>query len=410
MRSRALRVTLTLLAVAGIGAAAWFSWAAHARLETTLRTASTFNDTRQAALRHAYELQAAQQAYVAAGQNTAFWFDRVTGTADRLRSQLPELRAATQSGTAAAALTDAASALEQFEQIDKRVRGYASSGQLLLAADIIFSDGLETAGAIVTGLERAGDEHARGLADARTAALREQVTVVAAAAIGVLLVLLLLMPVPRAVESGAVAATSAPVRVDDERDDAGLSLRPTAPEPRPTSTPAAADPPPAAEPSRAQEPSVELEMLAAVCTDIARLSDTTGIPAILERSAEALDATGLVLWLVDASRSELTPIAAHGYSASVLARLGALPVGAKNATAAAFRTGLLQTVSADGDASGAIAAPLVSPAGCLGVMAAEVRHDAERHPDRLAAASIVAAQLATIIGPPAAEDRSQAVL
>ena len=98
MRSRALRVTLTLLAVAGIGAAAWFSWAAHARLETTLRTASTFNDTRQAALRHAFELQAAQQAYVAAGQNTAFWFDRVTGTADRLRSQLPGLRAATQSG------------------------------------------------------------------------------------------------------------------------------------------------------------------------------------------------------------------------------------------------------------------------------------------------------------------------
>lgn len=409
MRSRALRVTLTLLAAAGIGAAAWFSWAAHARLETTLRTVSTFNDTRQAALRHAFELQAAQQAYVAAGQNTAFWFDRVTGTADRLRGLLPELRAATQSGTAAAALTEAGSALEQFEQIDRRVRGYASSGQLLLAADIIFSDGLETAGAIVTALDRAADEHARGLADARAATLREQVTVVASAAVGVLLAMLMLLPVPRATGNGERAAPTATARTDDERDDAGLRLRPRAPEPRPTPASAAAAALPAAAP-RVQEPSVELEMLASVCTDIARLSDTTGIPAILERSAEALDATGLVLWLVDASGSELTPIAAHGYSASVLARLGALPVGAKNATAAAFRTGLLQTVSADGDASGAIAAPLVSPAGCLGVMAAEVRHHAERHPDRLAAASIVAAQLATIIGPPAAEDRSRAAL
>jgi hypothetical protein len=45
-------------------------------------------------------------------------------------------------------------------------------------------------------------------------------------------------------------------------------------------------------------------------------------------------------------------------------------------------------------------------------MAAEVRHGGENQSARLAAASIVAAQLGMIIGPPAAqsEDRSTAAL
>jgi GAF domain-containing protein len=84
-----------------------------------------------------------------------------------------------------------------------------------------------------------------------------------------------------------------------------------------------------------------------------------------------------------------------------------LPLSAENATTAAFRTGVLQTVSADGDTNGAIAAPLVSPGGCLGVMSAEMRHNGEKQPDRLAAAMIVAAQLATIVGPPAARGEAR---
>jgi hypothetical protein len=41
-------------------------------------------------------------------------------------------------------------------------------------------------------------------------------------------------------------------------------------------------------------------------------------------------------------------------------------------------------------------------------MAAEVRHDAERQEMKLAAATIVAAQLATLVGPPAARNNSKA--
>jgi hypothetical protein len=44
---------------------------------------------------------------------------------------------------------------------------------------------------------------------------------------------------------------------------------------------------------------------------------------------------------------------------------------------------------------------LVTSGGCVGVMAAEVRHQGERHDTVLATAGIVAAQLATLVGPPA---------
>jgi hypothetical protein len=44
-------------------------------------------------------------------------------------------------------------------------------------------------------------------------------------------------------------------------------------------------------------------------------------------------------------------------------------------------------------------------------MSAELRHGAQKQPARLAAASILAAQLAALVGPPAAaDDRNSAAL
>jgi hypothetical protein len=148
-----------------------------------------------------------------------------------------------------------------------------------------------------------------------------------------------------------------------------------------------------------------------VCTDLARLSDTSMLPAILERAAAALDASGLVLWIADQDGTALVPIATHGYPASVVSRMGTLRADGENATASAFRTGLLQTVSATASSNAAIAVPLLASAGCRGVMSAEIRQGAQKQPARLAAASILAAQLAALVGPPAAaEDRNSAAL
>jgi hypothetical protein len=148
--------------------------------------------------------------------------------------------------------------------------------------------------------------------------------------------------------------------------------------------------------------------VASLCSELARVVDTQALPALLARTATVLDASGIVLWIADPDGRELAPIITHGYPQQVVSRLGTILQGAENATAAAFRTSLLQTVHGDAISNGAIAAPLVTPAGCVGVMAAEVRNDAEKEAARLATATIVAAQLATLVGPPSA--RAQARL
>lgn len=435
MRSRALRVSLTLLAVAGIGVAAWFCWTLQTRITSIDNQSSAFMQARLAASRHAADLQAAQQAYVAAGQNEAFWFERVTAAFASLRAAVQEMQAATASAGAGAALAELTTSIDEFEARDRRVRSYASEGQKLLAADVIFADGVDASARIHATIERTAEAAALDRTAERRLLARDQALAAGAAAGGAVLIMLLLVPVPAAPRGDE--PVTAEVRRDAHPADAlNLDLRPAAARPRsrtqpasvsaarPVDRPAAArqsEPAPAAAPVARKPapapappaaPALELQAIARVCTDLARLDDTNAVPAILERMAAALDAPGLVLWVADAGGTELVPIAAHGYPASVLSRMRALPVTSENATTAAFRTGLLQTVSAQGDASGAIAAPLMSPSGCLGVMSAEVRHDGEKQADRLAAAAIVAAQLATIVGPPAARagDRSTAAI
>jgi hypothetical protein len=405
MRSRAARLTLTLLAVVAIGAAAYFAWTTRIRARVAVENAAAFEAARASAVRDAFELRAAQQAYVAAGQTEAFWFERVAATADALRSGLNTLTSAAQAPAAGVALEEADAALQDFEQSDRRIRRYASTGQKLLASDIIFSDGFEASSRIISALDRAGEVSAGAVATVSREAERQQIMAAAGAAALAIFVMLVLTPVAGAVATPVTPAE--PARVDS----AGLDLRTASRAAKPPADPpveVAKAPVPAPQPPQS---TTEIQSVAAVCADLARLSDTENLPVILAKTAAMLDASGLVLWVVHPDGEELVPIAAYGYPASVLSRMGTLRTDAENATAAAFRTGLLQTVSAGAGVYGAIAAPLVSPSGSRGVMAAEVRHGGENQSARLAAASIVAAQLGMIIGPAAqSEDRSTAAL
>ena len=428
MRSRAVRVTLTLLVVAAFGAAAYFSWTIHTLGRAERQAAAAFDQTRITALRDAYELRATQQGYVAAGQNETFWFGKVTELVESLRAAITTLKSATISPAALAFVESAAAALGKFEQADGRARNYAAGGQKLLASDVIFSNGLDAAVQIATALEQAGF----ALSEASQAAEAERTRQLALAAGGsaafAILALLLLTPMAAAaaetpvatVQENAFGADSLRLREDvkpperrpaTSRDNRDAARRRVAP---PSATPSAATAA-SATTSSVGMPSIqaplELQGLAAVCTDLARLSDTSMLPGILERAAAALDASGLVLWIADQDGRRLVPIATHGYPASVVSRMGTLQVDGENATAAAFRTGLLQTVSGTQNSSGAIAVPLLASAGCRGVMSAEIRTGAHKYPARLAAASILAAQLASLLGPPAAaEDRNSAAL
>src|SRR5688500_14269109 len=176
MRSRAVRITLMLLAFGAIAAAAYLTWSADNRLSTARRSQTSFEDAYTAALRETYELRSIQQAYVAAGQNETFWIEKSGAASQGLRAALDLLTSGSQSPAIHAAIEAAAQSLEAFEQIDRRARAYATTGQKLLASDIIFSDGREAAEKMVASLTDVRDlSRAEGAAGARDARL-ERIT------------------------------------------------------------------------------------------------------------------------------------------------------------------------------------------------------------------------------------------
>jgi hypothetical protein len=392
MRNLAVRVALAGLFVVVCGAAAYLLSSNEFRTQRDGGAFRAFESAVVAAERDVLELRAAQQAYVAAGQGDEYWIAKVAGATVALRQALDALRAQATSPDAQSAFDNASSALQDFEQMDRRARDYTRSGQKLLASDLIFADSFESTSAIVASIEQARAAEIQA-GTARTAeARRLDLFAIAGVAATGLLAVLLLAPRTGAVGDGA---PHAPV---DVRESAAAPPAPTAAVGAPLDLTVSRGSEAAAAPAPA--PSVDFNILASLCGDLARVIDTRALPALLQRAATVLDAPGIVLWIADPDGRELSPIVTHGYPPSMVTRLGTILSGAENATASAFRTSLLQTVRADAVSNGAIAAPLVTAAGCVGVMAAEVRHEGEKDSAKLAAAAIVAAQLATLVGPP----------
>jgi hypothetical protein len=398
MRSVPVRVTLLILVVAATAAAGYVLWTSEAARRASANRAAALDTGAVAATRGLLELRAAQHAYVAAGQGEEFWIERAGAGILDLKASIGGIRAHATSPRAQAALDNALGLLTDFEEIDARARQYARGGQRLIASDLIFSDGLELTAGAVAALDEARQAE-REIDEALARDLRRtEVLVLGSYALFALLAVGLLVPVgARQGPQARPASTTPSIDVTLATEPLDLALRledePAGLAPAPASEPRVEQPAPAAESAR-------LEALAAICTELARVADTRALPSILERAAEGLNASGIIIWIADPDGRELNPIMSHGYSQQLLSRLGTIGRNAQNATAAAYRTGLLQTVRGDATSNGAIAAPLVSPAGTVGVMAAEVRDEGETRTERLAAATIVAAQLATLVGPP----------
>ncbi|MCA1648707.1 MAG: hypothetical protein LC753_00055 [Acidobacteria bacterium] len=405
MRSRAARRTLMGLFVAALVAASYLFWMAESRIRTETQAARDFDQAVRTASRAVLDLRGAQQAYVATGQGDEFWIAKVSSSLSSLQEALVGLRVQAQLSEGHAALDAVTATLQDFEQMDRRARDYARNGQKLLASDLIFSDGFEKTEAAVTALEQT---RAAELA-AREAAIRQdrrrQVLAAGAAAATGLALMLALLPLPSGLHS-AQALSFMPEALPEPASAPGheLRLRPALP-----STERSVQKEVVHAPATGAA-TVDLGPIASLCTALARIADTRALPALLERAASILDAPGIVIWIADPDGRELSPIVTHGYPPHLMTRLGTIGRDAENVTASAFRTSLLQTVPGDATSSGAIAAPLLTAAGCVGVMAAEVRHSGEKQDATLAAATIVAAQLATLVGPPSirAHSRSEA--
>jgi hypothetical protein len=393
MKSVAVRAALLCLFVGACTAAAYVVWTSESTARREADAARQFEHGAFAIEHDVLDLRAAQQAYVAAGQGDEFWILKAAATLKAVRAAIDGLRPS--SADAQSSIDNAASALDDFEKIDRRARDYTRTGQRLMASDLIFADGLESTGAMLASLNqaRSAEAQARGAVVARTR--RTEALALGAAALVGLTVVVLLITGP---QSTTNAAAEADTGNSSRTSVASLDLKVREPvqraEQRTESTP--------------PTPMLDLATVASLCTDLARVVDTHALPALLGRAATVLDAPGIVLWIADPDGRELSPIVTHGYSQKMVTRLGTILKDDHNVTASAFRTSLLQVVDADAVSNGAIAAPLVTPAGCVGVIAAEVRDAGEKDPGKLAAATIVAAQLATLVGPPSTRAQARA--
>ena len=408
MKSRAFRFALHVLFVGIVGAAAYVVWKKESEGTAAAAAGRAFAERAHATSRALLEIKSAHPGYVAAGQGEDYWIAKVERLIGSTRESLDALRSAALSADARGELGVAEEALDDFEQMDRRARDYSRNGQRLLASDLVFSDGIEKMDAAVAAVERARLAEVETLLSGINRGRRDSLMAGAGAAVLGLLLMFVLVPLPRPPVPVAVPVPEA-VSVEKPRPAAAES---PARKPAPSQSPAVVNRTPPARPAPASpvKPAVaalDLPGMAALCTDLSRAIDTRALPPALERAAKLLDASGLVIWVADPDGRELLPVMAHGYPQNLVTRLGTIPKDAENVTAAAFRTGLVQTVTADTISHGAIAAPLLTPGGPVGVMAAEVLNDGERREATRAAAAIVAAQLATLMGPPAARNQGK---
>ena len=138
--------------------------------------------------------------------------------------------------------------------------------------------------------------------------------------------------------------------------------------------------------------------MASLCTQLAKVLAIRDVGPLLESAASLLDAIGVVVWLWDPQATALRPALAHGYPDDVVAKMPKVRRDTDNATAASFRTAQTRIVNSTDRTTGAVVVPLLTPDGCVGVFAVELRPGGEQQESVRALAAILAAQLATSLG------------
>ena len=328
------------------------------------------------------------------GQNQTFWTSRVGMFTDKVRSALLELDgAATAAG---APVSEAIATLDRLGKSEQRARNYIDLGTDAARRRRDLHRGARSprrharAGRARTRRGRAGRRHAPGGASARAVDARARrrrnprarraragaarsragiradsqrrprrnppraATTTAAGQRPDAEYARVISKAP--VPAGAPAATPGDSAVECDRRNRRRPARPRRRcgrvrsrrrPPRSASASAGKTPAPPAQPTPAAPPAgtgtspIPLAEAAAVCVDLARLSDSGEISKLLERAAAVLNASGIVVWMASENRAELFPAAAAGYDDRLFSRIGSIPRDASNLTAAAFRDGAL---------------------------------------------------------------------
>jgi len=310
----------------------------------------------------------AQQAYADNSRRDLAALTRVSQQVDRLTTEAAGLRAAANGGASSERLEEFWTALSALMGAEGRARELLAGGEETAAADAILASARSHVAALNTSLSAFREAEAEGYRRARTTASWLEWAVLGSIA-AIWAIGLVAFAVRRPAQ--AVLEVATPVTVVPSPD---LPLAAPAP------------PPPS---------SLDLAAAARLSMELSRLSDQASLEGLLANAAEVLEARGIIIWM--GAGEHLVAAAAHGYEASVLRRIPPIPRDADNATASAWRTGLRARVSEDSSGYGAIVAPMLSPSGCVGVFAAEVRGGREQDEATCAVATMLASQLAGVL-------------
>jgi len=341
------------------------------------------------------KLQAAQQAYVATGQDPVYWADQVSSKFDSLTVDLGILTNIATASDAINALAEIDLLLQHMEQMDQLVLDHAATGQDLIASDLIFTDGLELTNRAVNQIELARTSEKNVRSERLQSQQSDQAMLFAMATGTSIIVAFLLLPVKqvkRRLGLNSLNLTLARARVPQ----APRTIRYQSFKPAETINRLSFDFSQLPEKTTAT-PSPNLKLTAKLCTDLGRLTNIDELSGLLANATALLDASGLVIWIRNEDGNTLRPAMGHGYSSNALFRMGTISCDSDNATAAAFRTEQLCVVPKCKTNLGAIVVPLLASNYCVGVMSVEIKEGRETSESVQAIASLLAAQLATLV-------------
>lgn len=373
---RAHTVGLVVLATIGLTAAGtiWYCFTRAQMLASTHEVADVRID---ALVERTARLDAAFQTFETLGGAGYAWFTTTSGLIDELHGRAAELDSALP-GVAMVPRARLAEALQHVRETVDGARANFDAGRTLMALDALESNGKPAAASVQTELPMLRETVA---AEIEALQLRWWQGAAGAGgawaltwAIGLLLFARRRAPVETGEDRPAVLGLEAPVE--------------PAPAPAPVSSP---------------EPSVD--EVADVCERIGRVRNASDLPDLLQQAAAVLHADGLVLWT--RAGDGLVVGAVHGYPDNVAQRLGRVPLTDENLITKAWHSGRCRTSAADGGRRAAFAAPLVGPAGPVGVLAAELSPGAD-FGSVGARARLVAAQFAAVLGETGADTREDA--
>ena len=387
-KSTSLIVAFIFIALAGIGG--------NVALDMNRRdgraAAGRINNDLRSAEQSLAELGASEASYLAAGQNAEAsnnWMTKATGLAAQLESALANLSATSTSADARTHYAAAAPLVQSVTANDRKARGLIAAGQSLVAADVVLIEGADIVKQLNTELSAARDAEMAGFEKKATAL--GYIGLGANAAVMLIGLLLLVIAARRA--GGMVADTDLSLNADVPANPAPVHPGTSAPVHPEVVHP---EREPAHDPWSAPLP--DLGKAADLCVDLGLVQSSDQLAALMARAAAVLEAKGIVLWVSESGGGVLRPTVAHGYSEKVLQRMGTLAADGDNVTSLAFRTRQPQVVRGSIDGQGALAVPLITGTGCVGVLAAEVQ-GAKPGDARFAIARIIAAQLSTLVAP-----------